>query len=156
MGASFDAFIACCGGGGLTAGVALALEAASPGTRVAIAEPAGFDDAWRSISAGERVANDPAGRTICDAIATPTPGALTFQIMRRLVSAGYAVTDDEVAETVAWAFKYLKLVLEPGGAAALAAVFHRKIDARGRTVGVTLSGGNVDASLFATVLGRFG
>lgn len=156
MGAEFDAFVACCGGGGLTSGVALALEAASPRTRVAIAEPAGFDDSWRSIAAGERVSNDPANRTICDAIATPTPGALTFGIMRRLVSAGYAVTDDEVAETVAFAFKYLKLVLEPGGAAALAAVFHRKMDTKGRTIGVTLSGGNIDASLFATILGRFG
>jgi threonine dehydratase len=156
MGAEFDAFITCCGGGGLTAGVAIALESVSPKTEMTLAEPAGFDDAWTSIREGRRVANNPANRTICDAIATPTPGVLTFEVMRRRVTAGFAVTDDEVAETVAWAFKYLKLVLEPGGAAALAAVFHQKIDTRNRVIGLTLSGGNIDPSLFATFLGRLG
>ena len=95
-------------------------------------------------------------KTICDAIATPTPGDLTFPIMQRLVRGGFSLSDDEIAETLAWAFKYLKFVIEPGGAAALAAVYHRKLKADGRTIGLTLSGGNVDPDLFAAILARFG
>ena len=156
MGAEFDVFIACCGGGGLTSGCATILEEISPKTAVHIAEPEGYDESWASIRAGRKIAADIARKTICDAIATPTPGDLTFPIMRRLVKAGHSLSDDEVSETIAWAFKYLKLVLEPGGAVALAAVFHRKLDAAGKTIGVTLSGGNVDPSLYATILGRHG
>ncbi|OFX05244.1 MAG: hypothetical protein A3E78_06890 [Alphaproteobacteria bacterium RIFCSPHIGHO2_12_FULL_63_12] len=156
IGASFDAFVICCGGGGMTSGCATILEEISPATEVHIAEPEGFDETWASIRAGRKLRADIAGKTLCDALATPTPGDITFPIMQRLVRGGYTISDDEVAETVAWAFKYLKLVLEPGGAAALAAVFHRKIRAEGRTIGLTLSGGNIDPSLFATILGRFG
>lgn len=156
LGASFDAFVICCGGGGMTSGCATILEEVSPATEVHIAEPEGFDETWASIRAGRKLRADIAGKTLCDALATPTPGDITFPIMQKLVRGGYTISDDEVAETVAWAFKYLKLVLEPGGAAALAAVFHRKIRAEGRTIGLTLSGGNIDPSLFATILGRFG
>lgn len=155
IGASFDAFIVCCGGGGMTAGCATILEEISPKTEVLIAEPEGFDETWASIRAGRKLRADISRKTLCDALATPSPGDITFPIMQRLVRGGFAISDDEVSETVAWAFKYLKLVLEPGGAAALAAVFHRKARTAGRTIGLTLSGGNIDPSLYATILRRF-
>ncbi len=155
VGAAFDVFIICCGGGGMTSGCATILEEISPATEVFIAEPEGFDETWASITAGRKLKADISRKTLCDALATPSPGDITFPIMQRLVRGGFSISDDEVSETIAWAFKYLKLVLEPGGAAALAAVFHRKIRAEGRTIGLTLSGGNIDPSLFATILGRF-
>lgn len=156
LGAKIDAFVVCCGGGGLTAGCATILEEVSPNTEVFIAEPEGYDETWASIKAGARLTADVTRRTICDAIATPAPGALTFPILKRLVRGGACVTDEEAAAAMAYAFKYLKLVLEPGGAVALAAVLSGKIPARGRTVVVTLSGGNVDPPLFATILKQFG
>jgi len=156
MGASLDAFLVCCGGGGLTAGCATILEEISPATEIMIAEPAGFDETWASIRAGERLKADPSVKTVCDALAAPSPGALTFPILKRRVRQGFSVTDEEVLETLAWAFKYLKLVLEPGGAAALAAVYHRKLRATGGVIGLTLSGANVDPPLFAAALSRFG
>jgi len=156
IGAAFDAFVICCGGGGMTSGCATILEEISPKTEVHIAEPEGFDETWASIRAGRKLKADISRKTLCDALATATPGDITFPVMQRLVRGGYSVSDDEVSETIAWAFKYLKLVLEPGGAAALAAVYHRKIRGDGRTIGLTLSGGNIDPSLFATILGRFG
>lgn len=154
--ASLDAFVVCCGGGGLTSGCATIFEEVSPKTEVFIAEPEGYDETWASIVAGRKMKADVTRKTICDAIATPTPGDLTFPIMQRLVRGGFSLSDDEIAETLAWAFKYLKLVIEPGGAAALAAVYHRKLKADGRTIGLTLSGGNVDPDLFAAILARFG
>ncbi|MCB2112806.1 MAG: threonine/serine dehydratase [Parvularculaceae bacterium] len=155
-GLSLDAFIVCCGGGGLTSGCATILEAISPATEIFIAEPEGYDETWASIRAGRIVKADISKKTICDALATPAPGAITFEIMRRLVKGGFTLSDAEVEEALAWAFKYLKLVLEPGGAIALAAVYHRKIRAQGRTIALTLSGGNVDPGLFADILARHG
>lgn len=155
IGASFDAFICCCGGGGMAAGCATILAELSPATEMMIAEPEGFDEAWASIREGRRVTADVGRRTICDSLAAPATGTIALPILARHVRAGVAVTDDEVAETVAFAATYLKLVVEPGGAAALAAVYTRKIKAEGRTIGVTLSGGNIDPSLLATILGRF-
>lgn len=152
MGAGIDRFVICCGGGGMTAGCATILEELSPKTQVWIAEPEGFDESWASIQKGERVSADTSRRTLCDALAAPTPGALTFPIMKRLVRGGVSVTDDEVKAAMAYAFTYLKLVLEPGGAAALAGVLTGKAGAAGRTVAVTLSGGNVDASLYAAAI----
>ncbi len=154
--AAFDAFIVCCGGGGMTAGCATVLEELSPQTKIYIAEPEGFDETWESVKAGRRLTADVRRKTLCDALATPSPGAITFPILQRTVQGGFSLSDDEIAETMAWAFKYLKLVLEPGGAAALAALHHRKIAVQGMTTGVTLSGGNVDPALFATILSRFG
>ncbi|MFN0023355.1 MAG: threonine/serine dehydratase [Parvularculaceae bacterium] len=156
IGVTLDAFVVCCGGGGLAAGSATILEEVSPKTQILIAEPAGFDETWASIQQGERVRADASARTICDSLATPMPGAITFPILKRRITGGFAVTDDEVSETLAWAFKYLKLVLEPGGAAALAAVYHRKVRPSGGAIGITLSGGNVDPPLFAAALSRFG
>ncbi len=155
-GAAFDVFIVCCGGGGMTAGCATILADISPKTDVMIAEPEGYDETWASILAGERLKADVSKKTICDALASPSPGEITFPILKRFVRGGFSVTDDDVAETISWAAKYLKLVIEPGGAAALAAVYTRKIKAEGRTIGVTLSGGNIDPSLYATFLRRFG
>ncbi|MEE2691104.1 MAG: threonine/serine dehydratase [Pseudomonadota bacterium] len=156
MGASLDVFVVCCGGGGITAGCALALEDVSPQTDVWIAEPENFDEAWASVQAGRRLVADVAKTTICDALASPSPGLLTFPVMQRLVRGGATLTEDEVGAAMAFAFKYLKLVLEPGGAVALAAVLAGKIETKGRTVGLTLSGGNVDAALFAKILARCG
>lgn len=156
LGVAFDAFIACCGGGGMTAGCALALEQVSPATAMMIAEPEGYDETWASIRTGVRQRADSGRRTLCDAIATPTPGLLTLPVMARLVRAGFTATDAEVGAAIAFALKYLKLVVEPGGAAALAAVTSGKVDARGKCVGVTLSGGNIDGEVLATILAGHG
>jgi threonine dehydratase len=144
--------LVCCGGGGLTSGVALALERAAPGLRVRPAEPQGFDDAGRSLAAGERVANAPDARSICDAIVTPTPGEITFPIMRRLCGPGLAVSDAEALAAMAAAFARLKLTLEPGGAVALAAALFRKDQIEGDAVIAVASGGNVDAPMFTRAL----
>jgi threonine dehydratase len=155
-GAQFDAFIVSCGGGGMAAGCAKILAGIAPQTALMIAEPEGYDETWASIKAGRRLKADIARRTICDALTSPSPGEIAFSILQRHVRNGFSVSDDEVAEAISFAAKYLKLVVEPGGAAALAAVYHRKIKAEGRTIGLTLSGGNIDPSLYATIIGRYG
>lgn len=147
-----DLAIVCASGGGLVAGCATALRARFPAIEVMTAEPAGFDDHARSLATGERVTNAPGASSICDALLSPTPGELTFSINRRLLAGGLAVTDAEVAEAMRQAFSHLKLVVEPGGAVALAAVLAGKVEVRGRTVAVVLSGGNVDAPLYARIL----
>jgi len=154
LGAALDAVIVCCGGGGLTAGCAIALAAECPSTAVYISEPEAFDDTRRSLIAGDRVSNDPKARSICDALLAPTPGVLTFAINRRLLKGGFAVSDTEVRRAMAIAFAELKLVVEPGGAVALAAVLSGKFAIRGRTVAVTASGGNVDRETFAAALAQ--
>jgi threonine dehydratase len=152
LGFSVDDVVVCCSGGGLVAGMALAIEALSPGTRTWCAEPAGFDDHRRSLAAGERLANAPGARSICDALQAPMPGELTFEINRRRLAGGLAVTDEEVREAIGCAARVLKLVVEPGGAVALASVLSGKLDVRGRTVAVVLSGGNIDDELLAAIL----
>jgi threonine dehydratase len=135
-------------GGGLTAGIALAVKARMPQARLFTAEPEGFDDHARSFRSGQREKNVALTGTICDALMAQTPGELTFAINRALVGAGAAVSDEEVAAAVAFAFRELKLVVEPGGAAALAALLSGKIDVRGKIAVAVLSGGNVDPELF--------
>lgn len=152
MGVSLDVVLVCCGGGGLSAGIATAMNARSPDTEVYCVEPAEFDDHKRSLAAGGHVANDPEARSICDALLTPTPGALTFPINKRLLSGGLSVTDDEVRHAIRTAFSVLKLVAEPGGAVALAAALAGKLDIAGKNVGVIISGGNVDPEMFADVI----
>lgn len=152
MGAVPDDVIAPCSGGGLMSGVATAVRHSFPDTRLWAAEPAGFDDVARSLAAGERVENAAGQRSICDALLTPTPGALTFPVMKTLLSGSLAVTDAEVKAAMAYAFTVLKLVVEPGGAVGLAAVLTGKLPAAGRTVAVVLSGGNVDAATFSDAL----
>jgi threonine dehydratase len=154
LGARLDAVVIPCGGGGLTAGCALALRTLSPDTAVHTAEPLGFDDTRRSLLADERVANAPGAQSICDALQAPMPGRLTFEINHRLVAGGFAVNDGDVLEAMATAFAELKLVIEPGGATALAAVLSGKLDGRGRTLAVIASGGNVDAATFARALAQ--
>jgi threonine dehydratase len=135
-------------GGGLTAGIALAVKARMPHTRLYTAEPEGFDDHARSFKSGQRERNAALTGTICDALMAQTPGELTFAINRTLVGAGVAVSDQEVTAAVAFAFRELKLVVEPGGAVALAALLSGKIDVKGKIAVAVLSGGNVDPELF--------
>jgi threonine dehydratase len=145
--------VTCCGGGGLTSGIALALEAHAPGLQVRPAEPAGFDDVARSLAAGTVQRNARTSGSICDAIVTPQPGALTFPILQRLCGPGLVVTDDQALQAMALAFAHLRIVVEPGGAVALAAaLFAPDLP---DTVICTASGGNVDPVLFADVLRRF-
>lgn len=152
LGARLDALLVCCGGGGLIAGCALAMARLSPETEIYAVEPEGFDDTARSLAAGERVGNEVTAFTSCDALMAPTPGALTFAINRRLVTGGFAVSDAEVVAAMSFAFRTLKLVLEPGGAAALAAILAGHFDGRGKTVAVTLSGGNVDPDTYGRMI----
>jgi threonine dehydratase len=135
-------------GGGLVAGIALAVKARVPQARLLTAEPEGFDDHARSFRSGRRERNVALSGTICDALMAQTPGELTFEINRVLVGDGAAVSDQEVAAAVAFAFHELKLVVEPGGAVALAALLSGKIDVKGRIAVAVLSGGNVDPELF--------
>jgi threonine dehydratase len=142
--------LVCCGGGGLAAGTALALQARAPGLRVRTAEPAGFDDMARSLATGIRQRNAAAAGSVCDAILTPAPGALTFPILQRLAGPGAVVTDAQALQAVAQAFTHLRLVAEPGGAVALAAaLFTPDLP---DTVICTVSGGNVDPAVFARTL----
>ena len=152
LGITPDLAVVCCGGGGLVAGVGLALRDAFPEVRVFTAEPLGFDSMARSLAAGARVTTPPGGRSICDALLAPRPGELTFRINQRQLAGGVAVTDDAVREAMAVAFAELKLVVEPGGAVALAAILAGHLETRGRTVLVVLSGGNVDPALFAAAI----
>jgi threonine dehydratase len=152
QGATLDDVIVCTSGGGLVAGTALAIRALSPQTRIWSAEPEGHDDHRRSLAAGRREANAPGTRSICDALLAPMPGLLTFEINRHLLAGGVAVSDAEVREAIAYAARTLKLVVEPGGAVALAAALAGRIETRGRTIAVVLSGGNVDDALLREIL----
>jgi threonine dehydratase len=148
--------IVCCGGGGLTSGIALALESRAPGLRVRPAEPAGFDDMARSLAAGTPKRNTAAAGSVCDAILTPEPGKLTLPILQRLSGPGITVTDDEALRAMAVAFARLKIVLEPGGAVALAAALFHGDSVEGDAVIAVASGGNADPALFAATIARFG
>ena len=139
-------------GGGLAAGIALGVKARVPEAVFYAVEPEGFDDTLRSFKSGKRETNPRMSGTICDALMTPTPGELTFPITRALIGQGLTCTDDEVARAVRYAFEELKLVVEPGGAIGLAALLAGKLDLRGKTVVAVLSGGNVDAEMFAKLI----
>ena len=154
VGARLDAVLLPCGGGGLTAGSALALAEDCPGTEIYTVEPAGFDDTARSLAAGERVSNDASARSICDALQMPTPGEMTFAINARLLTGGLVVDDDAATAAMATAFSHLKVVAEPSGAVALAAVLEGVFAITGRTVAVVCSGGNVDAQAFRAALDK--
>ena len=151
---SVDAVFCPVGGGGLLSGIATAIAAKLPMTRIWCAEPAGYDDVIRSLAAGKRIAIAPGAASICDAIVTPHPGSITFAIMKRLVSGGFSVSDHEVMNAVAVLFDRLKLVVEPGGAAAFAALVQQRERFAGRTAIVVLSGGNVDRREFAGYLNK--
>ncbi|HSG57629.1 MAG TPA: threonine/serine dehydratase [Paracoccaceae bacterium] len=144
--------LVCCGGGGLTSGIALALEAKAPGLRARPVEPKDFDDTTRSLTAGSIQRNASMTGSICDAIVTPSPGRLTFPIMQRLCGPGLVVTDQEALRAMAQAFLRLKIVLEPGGAVALAAALNRRDQIEGDAVIVVASGGNVDLEMYEEAL----
>lgn len=146
--------LVCCGGGGLSSGMALALEARAPGLRVRPCEPEGFDDVARSLVSGQRETNDSPSGSICDAIVTDSPGEITFPILSRLAGPGLVVSDDEALRAVALAFLRLKIVVEPGGAVALAAALFRRDAIAGDAVLVVATGGNTDAAQFAATLSR--
>ncbi|PDT16554.1 threonine ammonia-lyase [Rhizobium sp. J15] len=145
-----------CGGGGLTSGIALALEASAPGFRVRPCEPQDFDDTARSLASGRIERNASMSGSICDAIITPQPGNITFPILKRLAGAGIVVTEEEVLRAMALAFVRLKIVVEPGGAVALAAALFHGDALDGDNIVAVTSGGNVDAHIFAMALERFG
>lgn len=152
MGITADQLICCTGGGGLLSGLSLGVHEYLPDLEIIAAEPQGFDDFRRSIDAGERVANIPGPQTICDAIVTPTPGEITFAINRNHVSHGVAVSDDDVLTAMAFAWSEYKLVVEPGGAVALAAALSGKVEIKGKTSVIVASGGNVDKAVFERAL----
>ena len=151
-GAAADVLLCPTSGGGLTAGIALAMETLSPATAIYGVEPFGFDDTARSLAAGERVKNASQSGSLCDALLTPEPGALTFSINQPRLAGALAVTDEEALAAVAFAFRHLKLVVEPGGAVALAALLSGKLALNGRTAVVVASGGNVDPAVFVRAL----
>ncbi len=151
LGLLADQVLICCGGGGLTSGSSVALKARLPDVAIYTVEPEEFDDTARSLECGERVSNSSTARSICDALLPDTPGQNTFEIMRRLVSAGLVVSDEEVRAAMRFAFRHLKLVVEPGGVVALAAVLAGKVSTADKTTVVVLSGGNVDVELFASI-----
>ena len=131
----------------------MALKQMSPATKIWAAEPTGFDDHKKSLEAGEICGVDPDATSICDAIMTPQPGDLTFAINKQTVSGGFAVSDDQVRDAMRFAFKHLKLVVEPGGCVALASALYALPDEmKGKRIGLVLSGGNVDAGVFSAIL----
>jgi threonine dehydratase len=153
LGALPDVVIAPVGGGGLMAGTATAVKALSPRTAMVGVEPEAFDDTLRSLQAGERIVTKPTGRSLCDALESPAPGELTFPVLMKTIADIALVSDAEVAEAMRYAFSTLKLVVEPGGSVGLAALLAGKVKLfGGKTVGLVLSGGNVDPELFARVV----
>jgi len=146
----------CCGGGGLTSGIALALAADAPGLRVRPAEPEGFDDVTRSLASGRIERNERLSGSLCDAIITPQPGELTFPIMQKHCGPGVVVTEQECLRAVGLAFERLRIVVEPGGAAALAAALFHGDELSGDAVIAVATGGNVDPAVFARALETLG
>ncbi|MGC6520821.1 MAG: threonine ammonia-lyase [Candidatus Puniceispirillaceae bacterium] len=148
IGAAPEHVISCCGGGGLIAGTSLAVRSELPAARIWAAEPEGFDDTIRSLETGQIQSVDPANRSICDAIVTPSPGEITFGINSRTLAGGFAVSDELVLRAMATAFKHLKVVAEPGGAVALAAALDRRLPSTTGCAVAVISGGNVDPQMF--------
>src|SRR5690349_3608670 len=152
LGLTPDIVVAPASGGGLIAGIATAVKAKFPQTNVIVAEPKDYDDHGLSLRAGKREAHHAKARTICDALMAEIPGEITFAVNGKLLAGGVTASDEEVGAAMAFAFRELKLVVEPGGAVGLAALLAGRLDLRGKTVVVVLSGGNVDAELFAKLV----
>lgn len=151
VGVQLDVVMTGASGGGLAAGLALAFGAKSPGTRLYVVEPEHFDDYRQSLETGVRVTNAPSHVSMCDALMSPSPGAIPFAINRERLAGGLVVTETEVARAVAYAFFELKLVVEPGGAVSLAALLAGKAAGSG-PIGLVLSGGNIDPEVLARCL----
>ncbi len=154
LGVTLDAVAAPCSGGGLATGVALGVKGISPTTMVHAGEPAGFDDLARSLASGTKQKNEKLSGSICDALLAPTPGDVTFPLAQQVLGPGLVVTDEEVLDAMELAFREFKLVVEPGGAVALAAALTGKLPVKGRVVAVVCSGGNVDHATFKRALDR--
>lgn len=152
MNAIPDGVVTPCSGGGLVTGVALAVKHSNPAAEVYSAEPEDFDDLARSLESGSRERNEKMSGSICDALLAPTPGEITFALAQKSLAGGAVVSEDEVRAAVRFAFEELKLVVEPGGAAAMAAVLSGKVSTVGRTVACVLSGGNIDPALLAEII----
>lgn len=152
LGRSPDMVLVPCSGGGLIAGVATALRTKTPGCAVFSVEPAGYDDTARSLAVGERLANTGHPATLCDALQAGMPGELTFSMNQELLAGGLVVADDEVRAAMRQAAESFKLVVEPGGAAALAALLAGKVALRGRTAVVVASGGNIAPEAYAKLI----
>ena len=152
---TIDQLLSGASGGGLLAGINLVMAERSPQTAVYVVEPQDFDDTRRSLEAAKRVAYTDGNPSICDALMAPMPGELTFPVNQRL-SGALTVSDAEVCEAMRFAFRHLKLVIEPGGAVSLAALLAGKIDTKDKTTAIILSGGNVDPEQFGDIIaGRF-
>jgi threonine dehydratase len=151
--ARLDAIYVPCGGGGLISGVGLAFNACSPETGVIAVEPVGFDDLARSLRSGIKERNPSATGTICDALQAASTGVLTYEMAKRYVQAGVTVRDDQVRDAMRFAFRELKVVVEPGGAVGLAAVL-AGAPLKGKTVAVVVSGGNADPFLYASIIAK--
>ncbi len=149
-----DQVLVPCSGGGLVSGSAIAIRALAPAAAVYGVEPEAFDDTRRSLAAGTLLKNPPEARSICDALQSSPPGKLTFAINRELLAGILTVSDAEVETAMARAFRELRLVVEPGGAVALAAALAGRVPLAGRTTAIVLSGGNVDAATFVAALSR--
>ena len=156
LGITLDAVAAPCSGGGLATGAALGVKGISPTTTVHAGEPADFDDLARSLASGTKQKNEKLSGSICDALLAPTPGDITFPLAQQLLGPGLVVSDEEVLDAMEVAFREFKLVLEPGGAVALAAALTGKLPVKGRAVAVVCSGGNVDHATFKRALERAG
>jgi threonine dehydratase len=152
MGAVPDIVLVGASGGGLISGVSIAVKQMHPAAEIWSVEPAGFDDLARSLRKGERERNPALSGSICDALMSVTPGELTFEMLKTNLAGGISVTDEEARAAVRYAFRELKLVLEPGGAVSLAAILAKKLPIEGKTVAAVLSGGNIDPSLFSEII----
>jgi threonine dehydratase len=156
IGASPDAVLVPCSGGGLVGGISLAVKAVRAETAIYAVEPAGFDDMARSLASGRRERNERLSGSICDALMAPSPGELTFEIARANLAGSLVVSEDETKDAIRFAFHELKLVLEPGGAVALAAVLAGRIPTKDRTIACILSGGNIDPALYCEIINGTG
>jgi threonine dehydratase len=152
LGVSLNEVLVPVSGGGLIAGVGLALKHYCPNARLYAVEPEGFDDHRRSVASGQRETNPSASGSLCDALLAPSPGALTWAINQTQIDGGYAVNEEDVLSAMAFAHQHLKLKLEPGGAIALAAALNGTHECQGRNVAIILSGGNVDDVTFNRAL----
>jgi threonine dehydratase len=153
LGTEPDAVLVACSGGGLAGGIATAVKASRPEAQIVTVEPEGFDDMARSLRSGRRERNVRLSGSICDALLAETPGETTFAVAQQVLAGGLVVTDDEVRDAIRFAFAELKLVVEPGGAVALAAVLAGRLPTRDRTTVAVISGGNIDPAMLCGILG---